>query len=96
MQEAIDEIMEELRYFERLIEEAETELKKKDLGEDLVLQGKYKSWLIGYRDTLRELYNVCEIIQKRSTGHSNIRFMDVYRLRQDAWELLRAIYLKLS
>lgn len=96
MQDAIDEIVEELRYFEKLIEEAERELKKKDLGEDLVLQGKYRSWLIGYRDTLRELYNICETVQKRSTGNSNLRFIDVYRLRQDAWELLRAIYLKIS
>lgn len=95
MDKAIEEIVEELRYFEKLVTESEERLKLKQ-GEDSVLvNASHRAWMVGYRDTLRHLFDVCEEIQKKSKRESNLYHLEIYKMREDAVTLLRKIYLQI-
>lgn len=95
MDKAIEEIVEELRYFERLVTESEERLKLKEGEDGVLVNAAHRAWMVGYRDTLRHLFDVCEEIQRRSKRESNLYHLEVYKMREDAWKLLRAIYLQI-
>lgn len=94
--EALQEMAEELKYLNRLLDEAESKMRCPKTPPELRfhLHNNYYAWMGSYKNTLIALFDLCQQINQKSKGLTNLRHIQVYQAERQALRELRALHLR--